>query len=71
MPLPLPGLFNNIPSKKQQNFRMPKPEFWKNRKRYYDFKSFLANRFGCRVYKIQIDAGFTCPNRDGTIAVGG
>ncbi len=50
---------------------MPKPELWKNRKRYYDFKSFLVNRFGCRVYKLQIDAGFTCPNRDGRLAVGG
>jgi radical SAM protein (TIGR01212 family) len=50
---------------------MPKLEFWKNRKRYHDFKSFLANQFGCRVHKIQIDAGFTCPNRDGKVAVGG
>jgi radical SAM superfamily enzyme len=30
-----------------------------NRKRYRDFKSFLVERFGCRVYKLQIDAGFT------------
>jgi radical SAM protein (TIGR01212 family) len=50
---------------------MPKPDFWNNRKRYYDFRSFLANRFGCRVHKLQIDAGFTCPNRDGKLAVGG
>jgi len=50
---------------------MSKPEFWRNSKRYYDFKSYLINRFGCKVYKIQIDAGFTCPNRDGTIATGG
>jgi len=50
---------------------MPKPDFWNNRKRYYDFKSFLVNRFGCRVHKLQIDAGFTCPNRDGKLAVGG
>jgi len=50
---------------------MPKPELWKNRKRYYDFKSFLVNRFGCKVHKLQIDAGFTCPNRDGKLAVGG
>ena len=27
--------------------------------------------FGCKVYKLSIDAGFTCPNRDGTIGVGG
>ena len=29
------------------------------------------NRFGCKVYKLSIDAGFTCPNRDGTLGVGG
>ena len=29
------------------------------------------NLFGCKVYKLSIDAGFTCPNRDGTIAHGG
>jgi radical SAM protein (TIGR01212 family) len=50
---------------------MAKPQFWNNHKRYYDFKSFLVNRFGCRVHKLQIDAGFTCPNRDGKVAVGG
>jgi radical SAM protein (TIGR01212 family) len=50
---------------------MQKPELWKNRKRYCDFKSFLVNRFGCRVHKLQIDAGFTCPNRDGKVAWGG
>jgi radical SAM protein (TIGR01212 family) len=50
---------------------MPKPAFWKNKKRYYDFKSYLWNRFGCNVYKLQIDAGFTCPNRDGSLGTGG
>jgi len=50
---------------------MPKPQFWNNSKRYYDLKSFFVNRFGCKVYKLQIDAGFTCPNRDGTVSRGG
>ena len=50
---------------------MPKPEFWNNSKRYYDLKSFFINTFGCKVYKLQIDAGFTCPNRDGKVARGG
>ncbi|HQM27731.1 MAG TPA: TIGR01212 family radical SAM protein [Syntrophales bacterium] len=50
---------------------MSKPDFWKNKKRYYDFKSYLRNRFGCNVYKLQIDAGFTCPNRDGSLGSGG
>ena len=28
-------------------------------------------KFGCKVYKLSIDAGFTCPNRDGTVGSGG
>jgi len=40
-------------------------------KRYNDFNAYLRNRFGCRVQKITVDAGLTCPNRDGTIARGG
>jgi len=48
-----------------------KPAFWNNTKRYYDLKSFWRNRFGGTVYKLPIDAGFTCPNRDGSIATGG
>lgn len=48
-----------------------KPAFWNNTKRYYDLKSYWQNVFDCRVYKLQIDAGFTCPNRDGFISTGG
>jgi radical SAM protein (TIGR01212 family) len=39
--------------------------------RYTDLNSYLRRRFGCRVQKISVDAGFTCPNRDGTLATGG
>jgi uncharacterized protein len=48
-----------------------KPVFWKNSKRYYDLKSYWRNLFGFNVYKLPIDAGFTCPNRDGKVATGG
>jgi radical SAM protein (TIGR01212 family) len=34
-------------------------------------KSYWRNLFGCNIHKLQIDAGFTCPNRDGHVAVGG
>jgi len=51
--------------------RLSKPVFWNNKKRYYDLKSYWRNRFGCNVYKVPIDAGFTCPNRDGSLGVGG
>ncbi len=39
--------------------------------RYNAYGRFLKGKFGCRVYKVIVDAGFTCPNRDGTVAVGG
>ena len=39
--------------------------------RYNAFGPFLKAKFGCRVWKISVDGGFTCPNRDGTISVGG
>jgi radical SAM protein (TIGR01212 family) len=41
------------------------------RLRYRDFNRFLRERFGLRVQKITIDAGFTCPNRDGTLSRNG
>jgi len=50
---------------------LAKPDFWKNDKRYYDLKSYWRNLFGCNVQKLAIDAGFTCPNRDGHVATGG
>ncbi|RJP75377.1 MAG: TIGR01212 family radical SAM protein [Candidatus Abyssobacteria bacterium SURF_17] len=40
-------------------------------KRYYQFSEYLKERFGCKVYKVTIDAGFTCPNRDGSLGWGG
>ena len=40
-------------------------------KRYTDLNTYLRGLFGCRVQKISIDAGFSCPNRDGTISRGG
>ncbi len=33
---------------------------------YNDYNSYLKRKFGCRVFKIGIDAGFSCPNRDGS-----
>ena len=28
-------------------------------------------RFGCKIYKLSLDGGFSCPNRDGTVGLGG
>lgn len=38
---------------------------------YYSLNKYLRERFGCKVYKISLNAGFTCPNRDGTLGTGG
>lgn len=38
---------------------------------YNDFSTFLRSHFSCKVQKISINAGFTCPNRDGTKGLGG
>lgn len=46
----------------------PRPE---TKKRYYQFSEYLKTKFGKKVYKITLDAGFNCPNRDGTISSGG
>jgi radical SAM protein (TIGR01212 family) len=38
---------------------------------FYSLAAFFRVKFGCRVHKISLDGGFTCPNRDGTVGSGG
>ena len=38
---------------------------------YKTANEYYKEKFGCKVYKLSIDGGFTCPNRDGTLSVGG
>ena len=40
--------------------------FW-NEKRYYSLDYYLKNRFGEKVYKVSLQGGMTCPNRDGKL----
>ena len=35
--------------------------------KYLSLNNYLKDRFGCKVYKLSLDGGFTCPNRDGTL----
>lgn len=39
--------------------------------KYTTLNSYLKEKFGCKVYKISLDCGFTCPNRDGILGYGG
>ncbi len=47
------------------------PEWRASGSRYWSYNLYLRNRFGQRVQKVSIDAGFTCPNVDGTVTTGG
>lgn len=44
---------------------------WGDSRRFNSYTGYIKRIFGQRVQKLTIDAGFTCPNRDGTIATGG
>ncbi len=44
---------------------------WGHDGRYNDFSTAFRRRFSGRVQKVSVDGGFTCPNRDGTLAVSG
>ena len=42
-----------------------------NKKPYRDLNTYFRSLFGCRVHKVTVDAGLSCPNRDGTLSTGG
>ena len=44
---------------------------WRHNRRYNSYSEYFKREFGTRVQKVTIDAGFTCPNRDGSKGVGG
>lgn len=44
---------------------------WGDNRRFNSYNSYFTREFGGRVQKISIDAGFSCPNRDGKISTGG
>lgn len=42
-----------------------------NAKRYHTWSQHLKSQFGEKVFKVALDGGFSCPNRDGTVGTGG
>ncbi len=44
---------------------------WNHSRRFNSYSEYIKKRFGGRVQKVAVDAGFTCPNRDGTKGTGG
>lgn len=49
----------------------PHQFLWEHDRRYNSYVEYFRKQFGHRVQKISVDAGFTCPNRDGTLGSGG
>lgn len=46
------------------------PRMWGD-KRFHSWNYEMRRQFGTKVFKVMLDAGFTCPNRDGTLSTGG
>lgn len=44
---------------------------WGDSRRFNSYAGYFRRTFGSRVQKLSVDAGFGCPNRDGTISTGG
>ena len=40
-------------------------------KRYHTLNYFYKNKFGCKVFKVSLNGGFSCPNLDGNVGFGG
>ena len=54
-----------------ESYNETMPEFFPEGKRYNTFVGYYKRQYGERLQKLVIDAGFTCPNRDGTVGRGG
>lgn len=48
-----------------------KQYLWGNKRRYNSYADYIRQKFGGRIQKVSVDAGFTCPNRDGALGTGG
>lgn len=59
-----------MPLNERMNEQPLIPEQWGD-KRFHTWNTEMRNHFGEKVFKVMLDAGFTCPNRDGRIAIGG
>ena len=54
----------------QKENRTPQPVRW-GEKRFYSLDYYLKQTYGHKLYKIALDAGMTCPTRDGTLGTRG
>ena len=69
--LSLPETFHpaSTTSGKQPDSSMPR--CYSDGRPYYSLNAWLKDQFGQKIYKLALDGGMTCPNRDGTLGTGG
>ena len=69
--LSLPETFHPAPNApgKHPDFSMPRR--YSDGRPYYSLNAWLKDQFGQKIYKLALDGGMTCPNRDGTLGTGG
>ena len=60
-----------LSSTKEKSGFAPRFDWKAHDLRYFSYNFFLKQEFGFRVQRVSLDAGFTCPNVDGTVALGG
>jgi radical SAM protein (TIGR01212 family) len=60
----------DMPMNASETTTAERPRMWGD-KRFHTWNYEMREQFGTKVFKVMLDAGFTCPNRDGTIAIGG
>ncbi|MFM7739712.1 MAG: TIGR01212 family radical SAM protein [Planctomycetota bacterium] len=60
-----------MPSSSDFSSSLTKYDWRAENLRYYQYSFHLKRKYGVRVQRVSVDAGFTCPNVDGTVAVGG
>jgi uncharacterized protein len=60
-----------VPSTKSLRLRQEATQWHAEGLAYYAYNFYLRQKFGKRVQKVSLDAGFTCPNVDGTVTTGG
>ncbi|MFW6223138.1 MAG: TIGR01212 family radical SAM protein, partial [Bacteroidota bacterium] len=44
---------------------------WGNNRRFFSYTDYCKKKYGSRIQKVSVNAGFTCPNRDGSKGTGG
>lgn len=55
----------------QEDFMLSGFAFSDSNKRYHTWDHYLKHKYGCKVFKVSLNAGFSCPNIDGTKGTGG